>query len=147
MSKIFLNTDGGARGNPGPAGVGIVISRADGTIVKEASRPLGWATNNVAEYQAVIFGLETLKQFFSKAKLKETEVEVRLDSELVAKQLRGEYQIKEENLFPFFINIWTKRVTDFPHLTFTHIPREANHRADLLANEAMDRQAEPPALI
>ena len=147
MSKIFLNTDGGARGNPGPAGVGVIITKADGTILKEAGRPLGWATNNVAEYQAVIFGLETLKQFFSKAKLKEMEVEVRLDSELVAKQLRGEYQIKEENLFPFFINIWNKRVTDFPRLTFTHVPREVNHRADLLANKAMDEQGSTPTLI
>ncbi len=147
MDKVCLNTDGGARGNPGPAGVGVVISKVDGTILKEASRPLGWATNNVAEYQAVIFGLDTLKQSFSKEKLKMMEVEIRLDSELVAKQLRGEYQIKEETLFPFFINIWNKRVTDFPKLIFTHISREQNRRADALANEAMDEQGKPNTLL
>jgi len=141
MTKITVFTDGGARGNPGPAGAGVFIVGADGRPLRSVSQFLGRQTNNWAEYQAVILALEALKKLFSKARLGELDIELKLDSELVARQLRGEYQIKEPTLFPQFIRVHNLRVSDVPHLTITHIPRAQNKDADRLANEAMDRGA------
>jgi len=138
MNTITIYTDGGARGNPGPAGVGAYISDEKGKEIGSASKFLGEKTNNFAEYEAVILGLKEVKKKFGK-KLKDMTVQVKLDSELVTKQLNGEYQIKEETLFPQFITIWNMRVKDFPNITFTHIRREQNKEADRLANEAMDK--------
>ena len=138
MQKIILNTDGGSRGNPGPAGAGVVVSSASGEVIKRAHAALGSVTNNEAEYRALIFGLETLKKQFGKDKSKDLEVEVRMDSELIVRQINGEYQVKEKSLQPFFMEVWNARVKDFPHLTFRHIPREQNAEADKLANQAMD---------
>jgi ribonuclease HI len=135
--KIIIYTDGGSRGNPGPAGAGAYITDNDGKEISSISKFLGEATNNFAEYEAVVLGLKEVKRIFGK-KLKEMSVQVRLDSELVAKQINGEYQIKEETLFPQFISIWNMRVKDIPDITFTHIRREQNKKADALANEAMD---------
>ena len=140
MEKITLYTDGGARGNPGPAGAGVVIVGAGGKALKEASEFLGEQTNNFAEYQAVILGLKKLKQMFGK-KVQKMRVEVKLDSELVAKQLSGKYKIKEPTLFPQFIVVHNMRIKDFPNVTFSYIPREKNKEADRLANEAMDKGA------
>ena len=139
MEKIILQTDGGSRGNPGPAGAGAAIFDEGGAVIKGASAFLGVMTNNEAEYKAVLLGLETLKKMFGKDKVKNLAVEVRLDSELVCRQLNGEYQIKEEKLVPLFIKIWNLRVAEFKNLHFKHIPREENSVADKLANEAMDR--------
>jgi ribonuclease HI len=139
MTKFIIYTDGGARGNPGPAGAGVSITDATGQVIKEAHKDLGVMTNNEAEYQAVILGLDTLKRLKGSRTVAAAEIEVRLDSELVARQLSGQYQIKEEKLQPLFIKIWNKRVAHFPNLTFTHIPREKNRRADQLANQAMDK--------
>lgn len=138
MEKIIAYTDGGARGNPGPSGIGIHIQQENGTVIKEISQFLGNATNNFAEYNAVMVALQTLKAMFGK-KTKEMHFEICLDSELVKKQLNAEYQIKEPGLVPFFIEIHNLRVSAFPHITFTHIPRAKNKEADRLANEAMDR--------
>ena len=135
---IYLNTDGGSRGNPGPAGCGAVISDEQNKVLKKVSKFLGVATNNEAEYQAVILGLETLKKMYGVDKLKEVEIVVRMDSELVCKQLNGEYQMKEEKLVPFFMKIWNMKVKDIPNVKFTYVPREQNSIADGLANEAMD---------
>lgn len=140
MEKVILYTDGGARGNPGVAGAGIVVVDQNGQILKTASKPLGRTTNNEAEYQGVIFGLENLKKIFGKDKTRDLHVELRLDSELVCRQLSGVYQTKEEHLWPLFMKVWNARVADFPHLTFLHIPRADNALADKLANEAMDAQ-------
>ncbi|MEM9336978.1 MAG: ribonuclease HI family protein [Patescibacteria group bacterium] len=137
MQKITMFTDGGARGNPGPAGIGVQIVDESGTVLKEVSQAIGNSTNNYAEYQAVMVGLQTLKQHFGK-QTKDMEFEVKLDSELVKKQLNAEYQIKEPGLVPMFIEIHNLRVANFPQLTLTHIPREKNKEADRLANEAMD---------
>lgn len=137
MERIICYTDGGARGNPGPAGAGAVIKNADGKTLSEVCEPLGNSTNNFAEYAAVLLALKTLKKLYG-AKTKELEVEVRMDSELVQKQLSYEYQIKEPGLVPQFIEIHNTRVKDFPHITFVHVPREENKEADRLANEAMD---------
>jgi len=138
--KIIIYTDGGARGNPGPAGAGAYLVGDDGKELKGVSRYLGVQTNNVAEYEAVILGLHEAKKLFGK-KIKDLDIEVRMDSELVKKQLSGEYQIKEETLFPYFIKIWNMQVKDFPKLIYTHVPREKNRDADKLANEAMDHGA------
>jgi ribonuclease HI len=140
MKKVVCYTDGGARGNPGPAGAGAVALLENGTPLFEGSQFLGNATNNFAEYAAVLLLLTELKRRLGKA-TKATHIEVRLDSELVKKQLSGEYQIKEPSLVPQFIEIHNLRVSAFPHLTFIHVPREENKRADKLANDAMDRGA------
>jgi len=136
MEKIIVYTDGGSRGNPGPAGAGVVISDGQKAL-KKVSKPLPKTTNNQAEYEAVILGFSELKKLFGK-KVSDMEFEFRLDSELVQKQLSGEYQIKEETLYPVFMKTWNLRVKDFPNVKFTHIPREENSLADGLANEAMD---------
>lgn len=133
-----MHTDGGSRGNPGPAGAGVFIYNDRGEIIRRAHLFLGVMTNNEAEYQAVILGLETLRKVFGKEKIKNLDIAIKLDSELVCRQLRGEYQVKEEKLVPLFMKIWNARVADFPHLTFDHIPREKNAEADKLANQAMD---------
>lgn len=135
--NIIVHTDGGARGNPGPAAVGVYIISADGKVLKEVAEHIGNSTNNFAEYQAVKVGLETLKKMYGK-QTKDMHIEVKLDSELVQKQLAGEYQIKEPGLVPNFIEIHNLRVSNFPKLKFTHVPREQNKEADRLVNEALD---------
>lgn len=139
---VVIYTDGGSRGNPGPAGAGWVISDDNGKSLKENGKYLGPQTNNWAEYEAVALALKDLKRLFGAPKLVDAKVELRLDSELVAKQLRGEYQIKEESLYSQFINIHNMRVKDFSNLTITHVPREQNKQADQLANDAMDSGTE-----
>ncbi|MBI4117938.1 MAG: ribonuclease HI family protein [Parcubacteria group bacterium] len=138
MRKITIYTDGGARNNPGPSGAGIVITDEKKGVLKKIALPLGTQTNNWAEYEAVAHALQELKKIIPKDERGETEVEVRSDSELIIKQLRGEYQIKEPTLFPQFIKVWNSKVADFPRLSFTHIRREENTEADALSNEAMD---------
>lgn len=138
MNKITLYTDGGSRGNPGPAGAGAFITDGTGKALKQVSQYLGEQTNNFAEYEAVILGLQALKKLFSKDKLKELNIEVKLDSQLVARQLSGEYQIKEPSLFQQFIKVHNTQVKDFPKIKFTYIPREQNKHADALANKAMN---------
>jgi ribonuclease HI len=137
METITIYTDGGARGNPGPAAIGAQIIDGKGKVVKEVSKAIGNATNNFAEYLAVVEALEAAKQVFGK-KTKELKFELKLDSELVQKQLSGIYQIKEPGLVPFFIQIHNLRVSAFPHLTFIHVRRELNKEADRLVNEALD---------
>lgn len=138
MEKIIAYTDGGARNNPGPAGIGIQIQDVEGTVLKEVSQFIGNSTNNFAEYMGVLTALQTMEKMFG-AKSNEMEFEIRLDSELVKKQLNAEYQIKEPGLVPFFIEIHNMRVSHFPNLTLTYITREKNKEAGRLANEAMDR--------
>jgi ribonuclease HI len=141
MKMITLHTDGGARGNPGPAGAGAVVCDASGRTIKEVSKYLGHQTNNFAEYTAVVLGLEMIAKHFGKAQCKELDVQVFMDSELVCKQLNREYQIKEPTLFPLFIQVNNLQVSTFPHLHFAHVPRKDNAHADRLANEAMDSRA------
>lgn len=140
MQKIIVYTDGGSRNNPGIAGAGVFISDEKGKTIKKIAEPLGIKTNNWAEYEAIFLGLQYLKKTFGKEKLKNIAVEVHSDSELATKQLNGEYQIKEESLFPQFIKVWNMRVSDFPNISFTHIPREKNKEADRLSNIAMDEE-------
>lgn len=138
MKELYVvYTDGGARGNPGPAGVGVVVQNEKGDIVKEVSKFLGRRTNNWAEYEAVIVGFETLKKLLG-PKTKNYSVEFRLDSELIARQLSNHYQVKEETLFPQFVKAHNFMVKDFPQVRFVHVSREKNKHADKLANRAMD---------
>ncbi|NCO00015.1 ribonuclease HI family protein [Candidatus Falkowbacteria bacterium] len=132
MKKFIIYTDGGARGNPGPAGIGVVIYDENRKMVAEVSEFLGVATNNQAEYKAVIAA-------FKKAiELGGEELEFYLDSELVVKQLKREYKVKNKELAPLFLNIHNLSI-GFKKITYQHIPREQNAVADCLANEAMDR--------
>ena len=138
--KLFIFTDGGSRGNPGPAGAGVVVADERGQAIKKYSKFLGERTNNEAEYEAVVLALQKLKHLFGKEKVKKMKFEFKMDSELVARQLRGEYKINEEKLFPLFIKIWNLKM-DFGEMAFKEIPREQNKEADALANEAMDEQS------
>lgn len=134
--KIIIYTDGGSRGNPGPAGIGVVIGDLP---TKNYSEYIGRATNNEAEYKAVIFALKKVKALIGKTKAKKTEVEIRVDSELVRKQLNGEYKILDKKIQPLFINAWNARL-DFGKVIFKSIPREKNKEADRLVNEALDKE-------
>jgi len=134
--KIIIYCDGGSRGNPGQAALGVYFPDFE----KEYSEHLGIGTNNEAEYQAVIFGLKKAKQLAGKEKCKDVEIEVRGDSELIIKQLNGEYRIKEERMQKFFIEVWNMKF-DFKKINFVHIPREQNSRADAMVNKELDSQS------
>lgn len=125
----IINTDGGARGNPGPAGIGVVIRVGD--RVHRFKKFIGHATNNQAEYQAVILALAAA------AKLGCTELMLCLDSELVVRQLKGEYRVKDAELGKLFVRIWNLK-QQFLRVRFNHIPREQNRAADALVNQAID---------
>ncbi|OGG77606.1 hypothetical protein A3B35_01020 [Candidatus Kaiserbacteria bacterium RIFCSPLOWO2_01_FULL_54_24] len=129
---IVIYTDGGARNNPGPAGAGVVI--IDGNKKFELKKYLGNQTNNWAEYEAVVLALTEAK----KRGLAGREIEVRMDSELIQRQLTNEYQIKEETLWPQYMKVHNLVVAHFPHIRFTHVRREQNSEADRLVNEAID---------
>ncbi len=134
--KFIVNTDGGARGNPGPSGVGFVIQQ-DGEIVKKGKAYIGETTNNQAEYEALIRALGDLDGIAPKEGRKENHVEVRMDSELVIKQLRREYKVKDAGLKLQFAKVGAL-IAQFPSISFVHVMREENGMADELANEAMD---------
>jgi ribonuclease HI len=139
-NKIIIFCDGGSRGNPGPAAIGVVIEiRNEKGEMREYSKFLGEATNNEAEHQAVIFALKKAKQVIGKAKAEKTAIEIIMDSELVVNQLNGKFKIKEKDLIPFFIEIWNLK-QDFGDVKFTAVPREKNKEADRLVNKELDRQ-------
>ncbi len=143
--KIIVYADGGARGNPGPAAIGVVIMRGNRAIGKYAES-VGKRTNNEAEYEAVIFALKKLKHLFGKQKTRDLEIEVKMDSELVVRQLSGKYKITEKRFYPLFIKIWNLKM-DFGDISFTEIPREKNREADRLLNEELDRTTLQSKLI
>lgn len=131
MTKYFLYTDGAARGNPGPAGAGAYICAENGQVIAEIAEYLGEATNNVAEYKGLIFGLERL------VALGVSEVEIRADSELMVKQLNGEYRVKHPNLVPLYRKA-QGLLDKIPSVTIKHVRREENQEADRLSNQAID---------
>ncbi len=137
MDKIIIYTDGGARGNPGPAGIGAVI-RGKG-LDKEYGEYIGNGTNNEAEYKALIFALKKTKSLVGKIKAKQVELNCFLDSELIVKQLNHEYKIENENMQKFFIEVWNLML-DYKSVTFSHVRREDNKDADRLVNEALDKE-------
>lgn len=128
--KYLLYTDGGARGNPGPAGAGFVLYENQ-KIKYKGSKYLGKKTNNEAEYEALILGLEKALD------LKFDEVGVRMDSELIVKQMRGEYKVKNKNLIVLFAKA-IALTNKFSNISFTHVRRENNELADELVNEILD---------
>lgn len=134
---LITYTDGGSRGNPGPAAIGIVICDSEGKMIKEYGEVLGRKTNNEAEYKAVIFALKKVKQLFGKDKAQKMSVEMRMDSEFVVKQMTGKYKVEEARMIPLFIAVWNLKL-DFASISFVHIPREKNKEADRLVNEALD---------
>lgn len=134
--KFIVNTDGGARGNPGPSGIGFAIQQ-NGKIIKKGKAYIGETTNNQAEYEALIRALGELDAVISKEGRKDVHVEVRMDSELVIKQLRREYKVKDAGLKLQFARVG-ELIAKFPNTSFVHVRREENGMADELANEAMD---------
>lgn len=137
--KYTLYADGGARGNPGPAGAGAVVFDAIGKRVVEVAEYLGVATNNIAEYEAVIRGLKALVKEFPEGHFLHAELEVRMDSKLVIEQMKGAYKVKHPNLVPRHLEAKNILTRSFSKVVFTHVPREQNKDADELANEAMDK--------
>lgn len=140
MERILINTDGGARGNPGPAGIGAVITDENGNVLKEVSKYIGETTNNIAEYEALIAALGGAKELFGD-KLRTMTVEVRMDSELIVRQMNGIYKVKEPSLKERFAVIAQMRLEDIPNIVFSHVRREQNKHADKLVNEAIDKGA------
>ena len=134
--KVIVEADGGSRGNPGPAGYGAVVWTADhNTVLAERKQAIGRATNNVAEYNGLIAGLEEA------AKLGASEVDVNMDSKLVVEQMSGRWKVKHPDMTPLHQQA-TSLSTRFDRVIYTWIPREKNSHADRLANEAMDAAAE-----
>jgi ribonuclease HI len=132
---LTLQFDGGSRGNPGPAGIGVVVSAADGTPLVTLGRFIGRATNNVAEYRALITAMEQAKQLGGKSIL------IRGDSELIIKQMRGEYRVKHPDMKVLY-NKAQALLREFESFKIEHNLRHKNELADKLANLAMDRRAD-----
>lgn len=127
----YIFTDGGARGNPGPGGIGIVLQNSQRQVIKEISKFIGTCTNNEAEYTALITGLDAAQKLGIK------DIICYLDSELVVKQLNGDYKVKNQHLVILYNKVKIK-AKEFLNITFKHIPREENVDADLLVNQALD---------
>lgn len=147
MKKIIIYTDGGSRGNPGKAAIGVVFYNEKGDVIKKYGEYLGdKLTNNEAEYQAVIFALKKFKALFGGKIAKISEVEIRSDSELLVNQMNGKYKLEDEKIQKFFIEIWNLKV-GFKGLKFKVIPREKNGEADRLVNEALNQQISHQTLL
>jgi len=129
--KVVVHVDGGARGNPGPAAAGAVISTPGGDVLDEASETIGVATNNVAEYRGLLLGLARARA------LGAGEVEVVNDSELVAKQVNGVYKVKHPDMKPLHAAAM-QALQGFEHWTMRSVPRAQNAGADALVNQALD---------
>ena len=138
--QYTLYADGGARGNPGPAGSGAVVFDDLGKRVVEISDYVGETTNNIAEYEALLRGLKALLKEFGEEHVRTVGVTVKMDSELVIKQMKGEYKVKHPNLIPRYMEIKNLLARHFGDVTFLHVRREENKDADELANQAMDRK-------
>ncbi|MBU4285253.1 ribonuclease HI family protein [Patescibacteria group bacterium] len=135
--KIMIYTDGGSRGNPGPGAIGVIFSDEKGKIIKEYAEKIGRATNNEAEYEAVIFALQKAKLLFGKKQAKEMDLELRTDSELIFKQMNGKYKILDRKIEQLFLKTWNLKI-DFGNVKFVYIPRNNNTEADRLVNRALD---------
>ena len=136
-NKIIIYTDGGSRGNPGPAAIGIVIIGVGEK--REYGEYIGVTTNNEAEYQAVIFALKKIKQLIGSDKAEKTTPVFYMDSELLVKQFNNEYKVKEENIQKLFLEVHNLRL-DFSKVEFKHVLRGKNEDADRLVNEVLDRE-------
>jgi ribonuclease HI len=126
-----VNVDGGARGNPGPAAVGVVVRNGDGEIIEERGERIGTATNNVAEYRALLLGIDRARE------LGATELELVGDSELIVRQVRGEYKVKDATLRGLHAEV-KQALAPFQRWSIRHVRREQNSEADRLVNEVLD---------
>ncbi len=133
-----LYADGGSRGNPGPAGAGAVVFDNLGKRVIEVADYLGVATNNIAEYEAILRGLTKLRDEYLAEHLQESKLTIKMDSKLVIEQLKGNYKVKHPNLVPRYMEVKNIIARSFPHVEYIHVLREFNKDADALANKAMD---------
>lgn len=132
MERWTAHVDGAARGNPGPAGIGVVLEDADGNVVKEIGEPLGRTTNNVAEYSAMVRALEEARALGC------SRIAIYTDSELMAHQLNGRYAVKASHLLPLFQRA-SLLLAQFDTASVTHVPRARNKRADALSNLGADQ--------
>ena len=132
--ELVLYTDGASRGNPGPAGAGALITDLEGATVAEKAVYLGEATNNQAEYQALLVGLKAA------VKLAPSRLTVRMDSELIVKQLNGEYRVRNRDLLPLYSRA-RELIQRLADVRVVHVPREENAHADRLANQAIDNRS------
>lgn len=132
---IFTNSDGGARGNPGPGAIGVIVRDGDKILTKYSQKIGNYTTNNIAEYEALIKALELASNFTNK------ELTCILDSELVVKQLLGEYKVRDQKLIPLFLNV-QKLQERFEKITYKHAPREDSYQilADEMLNDTLDRE-------
>ncbi len=130
-SRLVIHVDGGARGNPGPAAIGVVVAAPDGTTVDELGERIGEATNNVAEYRALLRGVQHASELGAR------EIELINDSELVAKQLTGAYKVKHPAMLPLHAEA-VAALQQFESWRIRSVPRAENARADALVNEALD---------
>ena len=136
MKKLLIFSDGGARGNPGPGGIGIIFCDEKGKVLKKISKFIGETTNNQAEYKALIEAIKTIKKFpISNSQFL---IICFLDAELVVKQLNGEYRVKDADLKPLYEKV--KNLSKDLNITFKHIPRKKNKLADKLVNMAIDKK-------
>ena len=129
--KLTVHVDGGSRGNPGPAAIAAVLSDENGEVIDSAGAVIGRATNNVAEYRALLFGIERA------AALGATDLDLVGDSELIVKQVRGEYKVKDPNMKPLHAAVMTA-LRPFDAWSIRHVKRDQNAHADRLVNEALD---------
>lgn len=136
---LTICTDGASRNNPGPAAIGAIIYQNKAKI-GECGEFIGIATNNEAEYQALVLGLKKAKS------LKAKKVECFLDSELVVKHLNRQYKLKDEKIIPLFVKVWNLTI-DFEKVSFAHIPREKNKEADALVNKILDIETKRQKLL
>ncbi|MGH2973592.1 MAG: ribonuclease HI family protein [Solirubrobacterales bacterium] len=131
IEKLVVNVDGGARGNPGPAAIGAVVQAPGGEVLEEHGERIGRATNNVAEYKALLLGIERA------AALGARELELVGDSELIVKQVKGEYKVKDATMRELHARV-KEALRDFDSWSIRHVRREHNGEADRLVNEALD---------
>jgi ribonuclease HI len=129
---VRVNVDGGARGNPGPAAIASVVQNGDGEVLEERSEAIGTTTNNVAEYRALLLGIERAKAFGA------DRLELVGDSELIVRQVKGEYKVKDETLRGLHQQV-LKALEDFDDWSIEHVRRERNEEADRLVNEELDK--------
>ena len=132
--KLIVNVDGGARGNPGPAAIGVVIRDGEGNVLQDLGETIGEATNNVAEYKALIRGIELARAMGA------DELDLRGDSELVVKQMLGQYKVKHPDMKPLHAEA-KEALSGASSWTITHVRREQNAEADALVNQALDAAA------
>jgi ribonuclease HI len=138
MSKIIIFTDGGSRGNPGPAALGVSIQNSEGKVLANIGKTLGITTNNVAEYSAIVEGFNWLLD--NKEKLGIGAVDFYMDSQLACSQLNGLYKVKNPAIRDFVFIIHQKEAELNMPISYTHVPREQNKKADAMVNQALDNE-------